>query len=144
MAELDRGGLLDTSVGRVDYPSLAEALDLMRQSSTGFLKADATMPMYGRPKFMGQLLGMDVFVSDDCPAASNIASNLAYHAFAVKQAPIGICVKQDVDMEMDKDILAREIVFAGTQWYGVKSLHAKVSSLDLRVARLTFSTAVAA
>jgi hypothetical protein len=115
-------------------------LDVMQQSSTGFLKADATMPMYGRPNFMGQLLGMDLFVSDACPAATAIGGKKAFEAFIVKPQPIGVMVKQDVAMEADKDILAREFVFAGTQWYGIKSLHAKVAASDKRVARLTFAT----
>jgi hypothetical protein len=74
---------------------------------------------------------------DTVPKETDISGKDAYSAFIHKMNPYGIIIKQDMEMESDYDILAREWVFTGNEWYGVKSFHGKVAALDKRTARLT-------
>lgn len=117
-------------------------MDLLNDSTAGFLQANATDPMFYTEGFKGRLLGMAIVVADTIPnnGGSQIASKDAYNAFIHKANPYGICVKQDMEMESDYDILQREWVFTGNEWYGVKSFHGKVASLDKRTARVTTVT----
>jgi hypothetical protein len=108
------------------------------------MKADANDPWFNVPGFMGRILGKPLFIDDSCPSVAAIDGKTAYHTFAFKDKAFGFLLKQDYDMEMDKDILAREIVFACTQWCAVKALHKKVSADDKRIARMTFTTNFAA
>ena len=120
-------------------------LEMMKDSTVGFLHADAVDPMYGAPGFMGRLLGMAVFVLDTMPlVAGGIASKKAYQHFIFKANPFGIYMKQELNLEMDRDILHRETVVAATMWYGVLSLHAKVAADDKRIIKGAFVTSVAA
>lgn len=123
--------------------SLCE-LDLLTDTTAGFLKADALDPMYAVPGFKGRLLGMALIISDQCPRATDVGGNKAYHAFAVKANPYGIITGNLPEMEHDYDMLHREHVFAACQYYGVKAFHAKVSADDLRIARMTFATSISA
>ncbi len=119
-------------------------LTLMQDSTAGFLKADANDPFWGAPGFIGRLLGMALFTNDNVPRLTDISSKRVYAAFAMKANPYGIMTKQDVVMKADEDILNREYVFVGTQWYAVKAFHAKVAAADKRIARLAFCTNQAA
>ena len=113
-------------------------LDMMNDSTAGFLKADALDPLYTVPGFQGRILGMAVFVSDLCPAvAGGIDGKDAFHGYVMKASPYGICVAEAPEVESDKDILSREIVITATQYYGVVGIHKKVSADDLRVIRFT-------
>ena len=112
-------------------------LDLMKDSTAGFLKADALDPFWGMGGFMGRILGMAVFVSDQCPAGGTIDSKASRHAFFHKINPYGIIMKQDMELESDYDTLQREWVFTSNEWYGVKSFHAKINSLDYKTGRMT-------
>lgn len=113
--------------------------DLMSDSTSGFLKADANDPMYNVPGFSGRLFGMAIFVSDKIPnnGGVQIDSKDAYNAFIHKMDPYGILLKQDMEMESDYDLLAREWLFTSNQWYAVKSFHAKISALDYKTVRMT-------
>jgi hypothetical protein len=114
-------------------------LSMMTDSNTGFLKADANDPFYGRPGFEGRLLGMALFTLDTMPEVSGgIDSTTAYYHFIFKANPFGIYMAEDMDPEMDRDILHRETILAATMWYGVLALHGKVSSNDKRIARGAF------
>jgi hypothetical protein len=117
-------------------------LDLMTDTTAGFLNADASDPMNGIDGFKGRLLGKAIIVADTCPSAGTIDGKAAYHAFALKANPYGICVKQDMEVEKDYDILAREWVFTSNEWYGVKSFHAEVSADDKRACRITTTVSV--
>ncbi len=111
--------------------------DLMNDTTGGFLKADALDPMAWVEGFMGRVLGMAIVVVDTVPAtASQIDSTNAYRAFIHKANPYGICTKQEMEVESDYDILAREWVFTGNEWYGVKSFHAKAAADDYRTAEV--------
>lgn len=129
------GDKMDQSVA-VQMHSL-QFLDLMKDTTAGFLKADALDPFWGMGGFMGRVLGMAVFVSDQIPAGSTIDSKASKHAFIHKVNPYGIIMKQDMELESDYDILAREWVFTSNEWYGVKSFHAKVASNDYKTVRMT-------
>lgn len=118
--------------------------DLMSDSTSGFLKADANDPMYSVPGFSGRLFGMALFISDKMPnnGGVQIDGKDAYQAFIHKMDPYGILLKQDMEMESDYDLLNREWLFTSNQWYAVKSFHAKISSLDLKTARMTTTVSI--
>lgn len=112
-------------------------LDLMNDTTAGFLKADALDPLFMVEGFQGRLLGMAIIMIDSTPAtAAQINSTNAYRAFIQKMNPYGFIQKQEVEMEQDYDLLQREYVFTGTQWYAVKSFHGKVASNDYRTAEV--------
>ena len=104
-----------------------DLVNVMTDSGTGFLKADATDPMFRQAGFEGRLLGMAVFVTD---------SVTEKEVWIHKLNPYGFIVKQDMELESDYDILAREWVFTADQWYAVKSFHGKINSLDKKTAKL--------
>lgn len=113
-------------------------LDMMKDSTAGFLKADANDPLYLVKGFMGRILGMAVVVADTIPAtAAQIDSTDAYHAFIHTAEPYGYIKKQEIELEMDKDILNREWVVSATQWYAVKSFHSKIDAQNKRTIRVT-------
>jgi N4-gp56 family major capsid protein len=126
------------------YMHSLNVLDLLTDSTAGFLKADANDPFYQMPGFMGRILGMGLFETDKCPRVADVASKKAYAVFMTKANPYGILTAEDYMLEEDKDILARERVFAATMWYAVKAFHGKVSADDLRIARGTFATRASA
>lgn len=106
-----------------------DMLSVMNDTTAGLLKADATDPMYGVPGYRGRLLGMAVFENDKVAAGA---------AYVHKMDPYGYIMKQDMELESDYDILAREWVFTGNQWYAVKSFHAKIAANDYKSAKLTW------
>jgi len=118
-------------------------LNIVTDSTAGFLKADANDPFWNQPGFMGRLLGKAVFVTDQCPNGTAVDTKKTFHMFAVKANPYGIITKAAPMMEQDYDLLGREYLFTGTMWYAVKSFHSKVSADDKRVARLTFASDLA-
>lgn len=132
------GDKADQSV--VCFMHSLQFLDLMNDSTAGFLQANANDPMYGLEGFKGRLLGMAIVTVDSVPlhgAPTQIGGKDAYRATIHKANSYGIIMKQEMEIDRDYDILAREWVFAANEWYGVKSFHGKVSSLDKRTARLT-------
>lgn len=112
-------------------------LDLMNDSTAGFLQANANDPLAMVDGFKGRLLDMAIVTVDTTPQIADIASLDAYEATIHKPGSYGIIVKQDMEVERDYDILAREWVFTGNEWYGVKSFHGKVATLDRRTAKVT-------
>lgn len=113
-------------------------LDLITDTTAGFLKADANDPMYLVEGFMGRLLGMAIIAVDTVPATdSQIDSTDAYHAFIHAAEPYGYMKKQEMEIEDDYDILMREWVVASNEWYAVKSFHAKIDSQNIRTVRCT-------
>jgi hypothetical protein len=111
-------------------------LDLMNDSTAGFLKADANDPMAMVSGFMGRLLGMAIVINDNL-TTSTIDSVAAYKAIICKENAYGILMKQSMEMDSDKDILAREIIITGNEWYAVKNFHAKVAAADLKISFCT-------
>lgn len=119
-------------------------LDLMTDSTAGFLKADANDPFWGAPGFIGRLLGMALFTLDSMPAGVALNGKKSFYCFMMKANPYGIIMKEDMEMDQDYDMLHREYLFAATQWYGVKAFHGKVSADDKRISRNLFATRVTA
>lgn len=107
-----------------------DMLEVMNDNTAGFMKADALDPMIRVPGFAGRLLGMAVFEADKVAAGS---------CYVHKQDAYGMIIKQDMELESDYDLLAREWVFTGNQWYAVKSFHKKISAEDSKSAKLTFA-----
>lgn len=112
-------------------------LDLLNDTTTGFLQANAVDPTAMIDGYKGHLLGMAIVTVDSIPQGPTIGGKPSYHAFIHKMNPYGIIQKQEMDLNSDFDILQREYVVASTEWYGVKSFHGKVASLDKRTARIT-------
>ena len=123
-------GDLHQDAGALQIHSL-DMLDVMNDTATGFMKADALDPMIRVPGFSGRLLGMAVFENDLVPGGAGTS-------WIHKDDPYGFIIKQDMEMESDYDILAREWVFTGNQWYAVKSFHAKIASDDLKSIKVTY------
>lgn len=118
-------------------------LAMMKDSTTGLMKADANDPMYLVPGFMGRLFGAAVVVVDTLPEVTAVGSKKTYAAFMCKSNAYGIITAEELQMEHDRDILARETIITATQWYAVKAFHAKISADDKRIVRATFATEVA-
>jgi len=109
-------------------------LDLMTDTTAGFLKADANDPLSGIKGFMGRdIHGMAIIVADTVKkniTGAQIDGKDSYACHFHKMNSFGIMWKQEMEMDNDKDILAREILITGNQWYAVKSFHGKVSADD--------------
>jgi exosome complex RNA-binding protein Csl4 len=114
-------------------------LDLMSDTTAGFLKADANDPFNGVKGFMGRILNMALIVVDSCKknvSGSQIGGKDNYLTHFHKIGSFGIMHKQEMELDEDKDILAREYLYTGNQWYAVKSFHAKVSADDKKCGAL--------
>lgn len=107
-------------------------LDMMNDSTAGFMKADANDPFKGISGFEGRLLGMAIVTVDTVKKniAGQVGGKDTYLGTIHKVNSFGIMNKQEMEMDEDKDILARERLYTGNQWYAVKSFHAKVDPLD--------------
>lgn len=121
-------------------------LDMGADTTAGFLKADANDPMFMLSGYVGKLLGMAIVLVDtvtkNAGTNTQIDSKDSYDAFIHKPNAYGFLVKQDMELESDYDILHRQWVFAGDQWYGVKSFHAKINAEDKKTARLRTTCSV--
>ncbi len=115
--------------------------DLMNDTTTGFLQANALDPMSMVDGFVGRLLGMAIVVTDNVPA-STVSGHACYSASIHKAGSYGFLTKQDMELEMDYDLLQREWVFTGDQWYAVKSFHAKIGTDDLKTAQVLTGTSL--
>ena len=117
--------------------------DLLTDGTAGLLKADANSPFQAIKGFQGTLLNMAVIVTDNVPVVvGGIDGKQAFDSYIVKENAYGFMTAEEMEMERDKDILHREWVFAGTQWYAVKNFHTKIATDDLRIARLRLTTSV--
>ena len=120
-----------------------QAYDLMVDSTSGFMKADANDPMYNLKGFVGRILGMAVVSVDTVPAnGSQIDSKDAYRAFIHTAMPYGLLMKQEMEMESDYDILAREWVVTGNEWYAVKSYHSKIATDNYRTVEMITTVSI--
>ena len=121
-------------------------VNLMNDTTAGFLKADATMPLWGTKAFVGQILGMNVIVNDQCPkddTVSTAVGNDCYASYIIKPQAYGLVTKQDMIVNYDRDILARQDMIAVTSWFGTQSFHAKFAPDDLRITRMVFDGGIA-
>lgn len=112
-----------------------QMLDLTNDPTAGFLKADANDPMYLTEGFEGRLLGMALVSVDSTVAGAQVAATDTYEALIAKENAFGIMNKQEMELDSDKDILARQIYVTSNEWYAVKSFDKKVNALDKKVAK---------
>mgnify|MGYP000116556826 CR=1 FL=1 len=118
-------------------------MDLITDPTAGFLKADANDPFWGMAGFMGRLLGMAMFTLDTMPEyAGGIGGKKAFYSFIIKADPYGIITAEEPEMDQDYDLLHREHLFTGGQYYGVKAFHGKVAADDKRICRNLFATSI--
>lgn len=119
--------------------------DMIADDTTGFLKADANDPFKGIQGFQGRILdGMAVVTVDSIPEVSGgIDGKRAFDAYICKPNAYGYILGEDMELETDRDILAREDVMAMTHWYAVKNFHNKVASDDDRIIRMRTTTSFA-
>lgn len=120
-----------------------QLLDLQNDTTAGFMKADANDPMSMVQGFSGRLLNMAIVINDKMTknVAGQVGGKDTYTAIICKENAYGIITKQMMEMDSDKDILNREIIVTGNEWYGVKNFDRKISSLDKKIASvITTST----
>ena len=137
------GDRMDEAVAIIMHSN--DYVQLMNDPTQGFLKADATMPLWGTPGFVGQILGMNLIVNDQCPMDATASAALGancYASYILKPQAYGLVTKQDMIVNTDRDILARQDIIAATSWFGVSGFHAKFSDDDLRIARCVFNSKV--
>ena len=122
----------------VQFMHSFQFLDMMTDTTSGFLKADAVDPMFMVEGFEGRLAGMAIISVDTVAKNSGgqVGGKDTYDSFIHKPNAYGFMVKQEMELESDYDILHRQWVFVGDQWYGVKSFHAKISADFKKTARL--------
>lgn len=113
-------------------------LDLMTDTTAGFLVANALDPMFMVEGFEGRLGGVALISVDTVGknTAGQINSKNAYDAWIHKSNAYGFMVKQDMELESDYDLLHRQWVFAGDQWYGTRSFDQTIDPLFKKTALL--------
>jgi hypothetical protein len=114
-------------------------LDLQNDTTAGFLKADANDPMNMVNGFSGRMLGMAIVVVDSLTKnpAGQVGGKDVYRSIICKENAYGIMMKQMMEMDSDKDVLNREIIITGNEWYAVKNFDRKISAEDQKIAFLT-------
>lgn len=123
-------------------------LDMMTDATAGFLVANALDPMFMVEGFEGRLGGVAIVSVDTVGKNSGLAGSggqingkNAYDAWIHKANAYGFMVKQEMELEHDYDILHRQWVFAGDQWYGVRSFDQTIDPLFKKTALLQTVTA---
>lgn len=111
-------------------------LDLMTDTTAGFLVANALDPMFLVEGFEGRLAGVAIVSVDTVGknTAGQINSKDAYDAWIHKANAYGFMVKQEMEVESDYDMLHRQWVFAGDQWYGARSFDQTIDPLFKKTA----------
>jgi hypothetical protein len=106
-------------------------LDIMQDQTAGFLVANALDPMFMVEGYEGKLGGVGLVTVDTVGknTAGQINGHDAYDAWIHKANAYGFMVKQDMELEHDYDILHRQWVFAGDQWYGCRSFDQTIDPL---------------
>lgn len=113
-------------------------LDLMTDTTAGFLVANALDPMFMVEGFEGRLAGVALISVDTLPKNANgqINSKNTWDSFICKANAYGFMVKQEMELESDYDILHRQWVFAGDQWYGCRTFDQTIDPLFKKTALL--------
>lgn len=117
-------------------------LDMMTDTTAGFLVANAIDPMFMVEGFEGRLAGLAIVTVDTLPknVGGQLNSKDNYDAFIHKANAYGFMVKQEMELESDYDILHRQWVFAADQWYGCKSFHKTIGTDFKKSLRLRLNT----
>lgn len=119
-----------------------QLMDLKTDTTSGFLQADANSPYNMINGYAGQLLNMAIVEVDSVPEVAAVGGKRTFKSIICKENAYGIIRKQEMEMDSDKDILNREIIVTGNEWYGVKNFDKKISSADKKIAFLTTTTSV--
>ena len=123
---------------QVCFMQSKQFLDLLTNTTSNFLVANALDPMFMVEGFEGRLAGMAIISVDT--VAKNVAGQVGgkdtYDCWIHKANAYGFMVKQEMELESDYDILHRQWVFAGDHWYGVRSFDQTISSLFKKTALL--------
>ncbi len=124
------GDKYDESV--VAFMHSKQLLSLLTDANAGFLKSDANDPLSVVKGFQGRTInGTAIVVADKVPQYFEVIDTQAAYACSFhKMNAYGIMEKQMMEFDDDKDILAREIIVTGNEWYAVKSFHGKISADD--------------
>lgn len=111
-------------------------LDMMTDTVAGFLVANAVDPMFMVEGFEGRLGGVAIVSVDTVGknTSGQINAQNAYDSFVLKSNAFGFMVKQEMEMEHDYDMLHRQWVYAGDQWYGVRSFDQTIDPLFKKTA----------
>lgn len=117
-------------------------LDFMNDSTAGFLKMDAQSPWYQVPGYQGSLFGMAVVITDNMPRETDLNGKRVYGGFIAKANAYGYMMAQETEIEDDYDILAREYVLTGNQWYAVRGFHKAISSDDSRLLKFSVQSSI--
>lgn len=119
-------------------------LDFINDTTAGFLKMDAQSPWYQVPGYQGSLFGMAVVITDNVPREADINGKRVYGGFMCKANAYGYMMAQETEIEDDYDILAREYVLTGNQWYAVRGFHKAIASDDVRLLKFSVQSSVPA
>ena len=126
--------------------------DMLRDNTAGFLKADATDPLFNHPNFVGrsnQFFGKAFFQFEGVPkgdkvtitdSAGTTQKYQAYYVFYLKPNSFGFWPKRLPQVEYARDISKLQDLINAHQWFLVKSLHAKISTDDKRAASKQYLT----
>jgi hypothetical protein len=122
----------------VGFMHSLQFLDMMTDTTAGFLQANAVDPMFLVEGFEGRLGGVAIVTVDTVTKNSGgqVGGKDTYDCFIHKANAYGFMLKQEMELESDYDILHRQWVFAGDHWYGVKSFHTTIDSLFKKTAKL--------
>lgn len=115
-------------------------LDMMNDTTAGFLKMDANNPWYRVPGYQGSLFGMAIVITDNLTRQADVNGKRVYSSFMAKANAYGYMMAQETEIEDDYDLLAREYVLTGNQWYAVRGFHKAVASDDVRLLKLSVQT----
>lgn len=116
-------------------------LDLLTDDKAGMLKADANSPFNMVKGYKGHLLDMAIVVTDTVPQLADVGGKKQFQSIICKENAYGLMRKQEMEMDYDKDILARQIIVVGNEWYAVKNFDKKVSPKDKKIAFLNTTAA---
>lgn len=114
-------------------------LDMLSDTTAGFLVANALDPMFMVEGYEGRLAGVAIITVDTVAknsSGSQVGGKDTYDAWIHKNNAYGFMVKQEMELESDYDILHRQWVFAADEWYGVKSFHTKIGSDFKKTAKI--------
>lgn len=117
-------------------------LDFLNDTTAGFLKMDANDPFYSVPGFQGRLFGMAVVITDNMPRVTDIGGKRVYASYIAKANAYGFLEAQETEIEDDYDLLARQYVMTGNQWYAVRGFHKAISTDDARLLRMEVASSV--
>ncbi len=117
-------------------------LDFLNDSTAGFLKMDANDPFMRVPGFQGRIFGMAVVITDNVPREADIGGKRVYASYIAKANSYGFLEAQETEIEDDYDLLARQYVMTGNQWYAVRGFHKAVSTDDSRLLKMTMASSV--